>query len=290
MQLPITSLEPEPPTKRPDTRGGVRPGSGGVINQKLARMKELNFRRWGTPAAPTTTIARGQWNADRRAKLRMMSMLAHLRDDESEAAKGLTWSSEVCVMLLQVVFQTMLTFQVSKTAACNFAAKTGRSSSRILKLVNEYMEHGTVAQASGATPLIRGPQPSAELSGEQQQSIMERIRRWTEEEGVAVTMRLIQMHIKQEYDLLLSLTRLRRYLVVEWKCPFLRGREVPPLDPVKHRLRIGQFIMIYNRALQAVAAGTHVIVYSDESYIHDNHAVQFVVICELYEPTALVSE
>ena len=47
-----------------------------------------------------------------------------------------------------------------------------------------------------------------------------------------------------------------------------------PVDPVKHRTRVAQCIMFLEKALADEENGTHVIVYTDESYIHDNHSVQ----------------
>jgi hypothetical protein len=46
------------------------------------------------------------------------------------------------------------------------------------------------------------------------------------------------------------------------------------MDPVHHEKRVATFVRLYHAALKKQDEGTHVIVYTDESYIHDNHAVQ----------------
>lgn len=49
-------------------------------------------------------------------------------------------------------------------------------------------------------------------------------------------------------------------------------KELTPIDKDFHERRVAQFIVRYAKALKLQARGTHVIVYTDESYAHNNHA------------------
>lgn len=66
-----------------------------------------------------------------------------------------------------------------------------------------------------------------------------------------------------------------RYLFDRWKCGYGRIRELTPVDPIWHAQRIARYIAKYSQALKLVAAGTHIMVWMDESYIWQNCARAF---------------
>jgi hypothetical protein len=84
---------------------------------------------------------------------------------------------------------------------------------------------------------------------------------------------MIQKFLKEEFDIEITMNRIAHYLL-EWGCEYARVREIAPVDPTWHARRIGRFIVQYHRALKEEAEGIAVIVYTDESYIHSNHACQ----------------
>ena len=73
--------------------------------------------------------------------------------------RGVEWTQERCVVILQVVVSLMLVFQTPKTTACRFVQFTlGHSYFRVMQLATAYL-------GSGHLPAIvhrpRGPVPVA---------------------------------------------------------------------------------------------------------------------------------
>ena len=85
---------------------------------------------------------------------------------------------------------------------------------------------------------------------------------------------MVQEFIADKCETRLSVRRVRWYLRL-WGCVWGRVYEMPPVDPIMHKKRVAQCIMQLEQARADERNGTHVIVYTDESYIHDNHAIQF---------------
>ena len=72
------------------------------------------------------------------------------------------------------------------------------------------------------------------------------------------------------FELHISNRRLFHYLR---EFVYGKAREVFPVDPEWHRWRIANFILEYGERLKWCQRGSHVMVYSDESYIHNNHTL-----------------
>ena len=95
-----------------------------------------------------------------------------------------------------------------------------------------------------------------------------------------VTARLIQKFLQADpYDVTISNRRLFQYLR-SWQFVYGRATEVFPVDPEWHRWRIAKFILEYGARLRLLCQpGTHIMVYSDESYVHNNHALTMGWFC-----------
>ena len=189
------------------------------------------------------------------------------------ARRGVEWTQERCVVILQVVVSLMLVSQTPKTTACRFVQFTlGHSYFRVMQLATAYL-------GSGHLPAIvhrpRGPVPvAAEAFGAaHQRTIISQLVQW-HDDGVAATSRMVQEFIADKCETRLSVRRVRWYLRL-WGCAWGRVYEMPPVDPIMHKKRVAQCIMQLEQARADEKNGTHVIVCTDESYIHDNHAIQF---------------
>ena len=93
------------------------------------------------------------------------------------------------------------------------------------------------------------------------------------DEGQVVTAQAVCAYLREECAVEISLRRMREYLIT-WGCSYSRVEEVAPVDKEWHAKRIAKFIVGYAEALMLEEKGMHVIVYMDESYIHNNHALQ----------------
>ena len=175
--------------------------------------------------------------------------------------------------MVQFVIVLMLDRGLTKTAACETVALCGKSYSRVLQLVNHWFKtaemlfhnapRGTASPSYGRRPI--------ELTAVHQAAINAEIVRLNEM-GRCVTARLIQKFLQADpYNVVISNRRLYASAVVGhciWPCS--GGFKV---DPEWHRWRIARYTLEYGHRMRLVAMGTQVFVYSDESYIHDNHAL-----------------
>ena len=262
----LAHLFSTPPPKK--SKGGSRPGSG----RKPCPLRRLHTLTSHSVLRPSTRNGRLAYDSARRNELQLNQRLSELRT-LSPAHQGVAWSHQLCVTILQVVVGLMLCCLVTKTSACRFVEHAmGHSYSRVMQLATAYLGSG-VLPSTVRRP--RGPIPYASevFSGDQQRAILAQVSAW-HAEGVAVTCRAVQEWMAREWDALLSVRRIRWYMRL-WGCVWGRVYEMPPVDPIKHKKRVAQCIVSLDRARADEENGTHIIVYTDESYIHDNHAIQF---------------
>ena len=231
-------------------------------------LRELNS---ATPLRPSTDSARTLFDAAKRGSALLLQRLTDLRG-LAGVRRGVEWTRERCVVILQVVVSLMLVFQTPKTIACRFVQFTlGHSYFRVMQLATAYL-------GSGHLPAIvhrpRGPVPvAAEAFGAAyQRTIISQLVQW-HDDGVAATSRMVQEFIADKCETRLSVRRVRWYLRL-WGCVWGRVYEMPPVDPIMHRKRVGA---VYHAAGTGASGRKewHSCHHTDKSYIHDNHAIQF---------------
>jgi transposase len=194
----------------------------------------------------------------------------------SGSNSGKIWTEQETVSRLLSTLMLMGYDHYSPTAACQrVAAVHGVSDKLLHRKLNQYLHDGTIELATGATRGFASTPYYAnlvELTSDHQTTVEERMGEWSKN-GESVTKRMIQRFLKEEFDIEITMNRIAHYLQ-EWGCEYERVREIAPVDPVWHARRIGRFIVQYHRAMKEEAEEIAVIVYTDESYIHSNHACQ----------------
>ena len=163
----------------------------------------------------------------------------------------------------------------SKTAACEVVAEaTGHSKGKVMEMATEFELNGTFTVHTGVT---RGYATiyanRVELNSAHEDAVGKIMEEWNAG-GQVVTAEMVQLYIKETYNIPISLNRVYYYLH-EWRYVYRRAVEIVPVDEKWHSSRVAKFIVDYNRALLEEENGVYVIVYTDESYIHSNHARQF---------------
>jgi len=90
-------------------------------------------------------------------------------------------------------------------------------------------------------------------------------------EGISITSTIITAELREKLEIAVDRTTVRRWLNslgYRWR----NKRYIGGMKPQAKNARIRQFILEYAAALAEEAAGTAIIVYVDESYIHAHHA------------------
>jgi transposase len=258
----------------------------------MYKQKQLRniSRRWGTPPStsssasssspprPTARAGRKSWDEEQRIrreqKAKLEGKLDELQEEEGAAQRGREWTRAECVLIIQCVIMVWLDFNVTKTEACRRVAhRTRRGYATILSLVNAWVESGELLYREGAP---RGQasenyrRSPTTLSEEQRAIVLEEVRR-VNSEGQPATARVLQSFIQKHFGLIISRRRLCQQFR-SWGGRYKKMKELTPIDKEFHERRVAQFIVKYAKALKLHSMGTHVIVYTDESYAHNNHA------------------
>jgi hypothetical protein len=111
-----------------------------------------------------------------------------------------------------------------------------------------------------------GPSLDAEL-------LMHALVHKQKEEGVTITATVIAAELRSRLNVVVSRRTVRRWLRAlgyRWR----HKRYIGGMKPQAKAARTRQFILEYAAALKEEEAGTAVIVYMDESYIHSHHAAK----------------
>ena len=196
--------------------------------------------------------------------------------DLHRAEVGVHWTKEGCIHMIQMVQVLMLKLNISQRAACVLVAMpNSKSVSRVNSLVIYWRRTG----------LIKWREPSRRgrgspnhvvfkhgINDEVVKGVFEEMDRLNSN-GQLVTGGLIQQHLLNKHSIKLSLRQIRYQLRLH-KCEFDKSVPITPVDEGWHAKRIARFIREYSAALAKEAQKTHVIVYTDESYIHNNHSVE----------------
>lgn len=196
-----------------------------------------------------------------------------LRGMQGSGRKGREWTIPECIMIIQMVLGLRIELHMSKTQACEFVARhTARRPQSVFHVVNNWVENGELVCYKGEA---RGHASEnypvhTNLSEEQQKAVLIEVAHLNSE-GQPATARVLQSYIKVQFGLLISTKRLCQQFRM-WGGKYKKMKELTPIDRDFQERRVAQFIVRYAKALKLQAKSTHVIVYTDESYAHDNHA------------------
>ena len=183
---------------------------------------------------------------------------------------------ETTIGVIEAVLNLMLLLSLSKTAACETVAELWhRRKAKVLQVVNVWLEKNALlwrpcrpsGAASSSYPHCR------EVLDSTHQLLITNYMKELNDQGQMVHARQLQIYLRDKCSVSVSLHRIRGYLQ-SWGCFWSRGVEVSPVDRVWHERRIAKFIVGYAEALKLQEAGMYVLVYMDESYVHNNHAAQ----------------
>ena len=178
--------------------------------------------------------------------------------------------------MLRAVYGFMAAFGQSQTAACTAVAQLhGRSISRVQTLFSDF-DNNRVIKWRNPSSRERGSLnyavAAAALDDAAWEEVFDEMDR-INSNGGQVTARLVQQHLIDVRSVKLSLWQVRAQLRLR-DCHYARSFSVAPVDAVWHAKRIARFIRQYVQALIKESEGTHICVWMDESYIHNNHAVE----------------
>lgn len=195
------------------------------------------------------------------------------------------WREDNAVTLVMFVLVIMLVWHVSLSHACNVVGLLGHSHSKVQQLVSPWLHHRQWAWRDQKPRGAAAPKYMAEKRRTGEAPVLDKltpeqvsqIEVWLDSEnaeGRLVTVRRLQRYVQQEWALNLSSRRLRQYLH-EAGAKYGKGIEVAVVDEAWHQRRIAKYVVRYAHARQLESRGTHVIVYTDESYCFNNHAENY---------------
>ena len=206
------------------------------------------------------------------------------------------WREDNAVTLVMFVLFIMLVWHVSISHACNVVALLGHSHSKVQQLASPWLHHrqwtwrdhkprGAASAKYMAEKKEKGEAPVLDkLTPEH----IKQIEAWLDSEsadGRLVTIRRLQKYVRKELGLQLSPRRLRQYLH-EAGAKYGKGIEVAVVDEAWHQRRIAKYVVRYAHARQLESRGTHVIVYTDESYCFNNHAGNYGWFSKIHSVTS----
>ena len=233
---------------------------------------------------PPRGQSRLQWEANRAEWVKYDNSVIEREELHSalrahqEEKFGRPWTEEGTIHIIQTVLVFMDVLNLTKTAACALVAeKWNRGKDKVFEMVNGWMKE---RQVRWSPPNPRGagspqyPYVHEGLTLSEQILISTYMQDFNNQGGM-VTAYELQTYLHDKCNVEMSLRRIRNQLS-QWGCTYEMGVEVCPVDEKWHARRIAKFIIGYARALQLEDEGNgmYVIVYMDESYIHNNHAVK----------------
>jgi hypothetical protein len=241
--------------------------------QQGKRAKLSHVTASASSLRPSTLAARTQWDQEQRIRRELQERADALRGVQGSGQKGREWTIPECIIIIQIVLALRIELHMTKTQACEFVARhTARRPQSVFHVVNSWVENGEIVCYQGEA---RGhaaenyPVPT-NLSKEQREAVLLEVERLNSE-GQPATSRVIQSFAKLNFNLLISTKRLCQQFRL-WGGKYKKMKELTPIDRDFQERRVAQFIVRYAKALKLQAKGTHIIVYTDESYAHNNHA------------------
>lgn len=185
------------------------------------------------------------------------------------------WTLLDCISNMQAALTLMNHYGETPTRTCQIIGESHKISPKKLQAkLKLFLQEGKIQVASGAT---RGFATTpywdnvVELTDVHKDAVEQQLDEW-KAAGQTPTRRMIQKFLKEECGVkVITLKRISHYLC-EWKCVYGKMKEVAKVSERWHSWKIARYIVQHHRAMQEEENGMYVIVYSDESYIHSNHA------------------
>ena len=181
------------------------------------------------------------------------------------------------MFVIELVLNFMLIFNLCKSDACEVVAyRWHRRKAKVLEVVNAWMANRVLLWSPSrpigtASPSYK--RVDFDIIDGPHQLLVTNYMNEQHSNGQVVTARHLQLYLLDHCSIDISQRRICDYLR-KWGCTWARSVEVTPVDKDWHEKRVARFIVGYARALRLQAEGMYVIVYMDESYIHNNHAKQ----------------
>ena len=190
--------------------------------------------------------------------------------------KPRVWSHEVTILIVQYTIIIMMVFHLPLTTACGLVSYLSRAPTFLQPKVARWLDKSELdwkppePRGAAAEKYKRADRVNVEWTDQ----LKEQLIAWMNDmarEGRMVTARLVQSYLKEQLKAFISARRIRRQLRI-WKFGYARGIEVAVVNERAHEQLIAKYIVHYARARQLEQQGSHVIVYTDESYCFNNHA------------------
>ena len=221
----------------------------------------------GMPAPSASTALRRQ-----DYELAASHLIAYRREKV-----GRDWTEESYTCYVTIALTLMNVLGCGKDWACRLLSLTGRGYEHILKAVNGWLNNSDLGFTA---PCKRGQgSPNYKLADESRRPVhlgpfhQMQILTWMEErveDGQQVTAPMVQQFLER-MGVNIGYSRLCKQLVA-WGGKYKEAVEVVAVDQKWQEKRVAKYLVKYAEARKKEAAGTHVIVYTDESYVHSNHA------------------
>lgn len=253
MRHPITRAE----SKR-RRGGGTHPGAG--------RPRKENHNPLSIIPLRTANALRRDQALAREHRLTETSALYNPR--------GRSWSLAECKILLCLIKGLMSSEQWTQTEALQKIARaTRRSYSTLHHVYSAWREDGVIlyndTSARGGSSYMH-INHQKRIPSELVLTIHTYIRT-SNNNGVGCTAKEIASHIRDTCRITIAQTSLISVLH-SMGYVYDYANIIGQINDVYKQERIRAFMIQYNRALQLQSAGTHIIVYTDESYVHTAHA------------------
>ena len=188
--------------------------------------------------------------------------------DSIKTNPGRIWLREECIVIIQCSFQLMSQLHFSMSNAAKFVASSARSYPKIIRMLSHFVRTGEILYCDRSAS-----QERAVLTPVQQEKLRKELVR-CQDKGKTVNARYIQSFLQFKFEITLTRARIYNELSIMY-IKYRRIEEITPIDPIFQSKRVAKFILAYSNALKEEEAGTAVIVYTDESFIHNNHASNY---------------
>lgn len=248
-----------------------------VVRKKSTRQEKQKAQQKTTNDCDRLRNAR----ADKRNKTKKHEELER-KIDRLSNPRGRRRGAEENRLALYVYYNLMKEHEgtVSVTDLCQMTAKLvgmsatgGGTALSLADLIKHFEMYGSVLY----TPLprrITSISNAKKLTSSDIQAIDTYITSVHASTG-AVTLKAIQHHLFVERNTNVSVDMIRYCLVHYLDYEYGRRRGTKVTSDPNRIYKIRQYILDLNAALKLEEAGTHVLVYTDESYIHQNLSPEF---------------
>ena len=251
---------------RPITRAESKRRRGGGAHIGAGRPRRENHNSQSILALRTANELRREQATARKRHFAEMNSLHNPR--------GRSWSLVECKLLLCLLDGLMSSEQWTQTEALHkIAQATRRSYSTLRHVYSAWREDGVILYHDTSA---RGGASYSHINRRKSIPpelilIIHTYIRSSNNNGVGCTAKEIASHIHDAHQITLAKNTLIS-LLHSMGYIYEYANVIGQINDEYKRARIRAFMIQYNRALQLQSAGTHIIVYTDESYVHTAHA------------------